>query len=151
MNSLSVMLIPTVTEYLLLPAGMVNWVFPYAPPLTVDEYSEFVIGGLLVQNDKLPLLDFSFHTRNNNDYERGDSTDRIVLVSALSTKSRFRRFAILSHGAPETLTIKPNDIKTLAAGNHRYIAQYVSLADRKENKQIAIPNLPILETELVMS
>lgn len=151
MSSLSVMLIPTVTEYLLLPAGMVNWVFPYAPSLTVDEYSEFVIGGLLIQNDKLPLLDFSFHPQKDSDHEKGNSADRIVLVSALSTKSRFRRFAILSHGAPETLTVSQGDIKTIAKGNHRYIAQYVSLAEQDKSRKIAIPNLPILETELVMS
>ena len=62
MNQINVMLVPTAQDYLILPAELIAHVFPYAPPLLIDSGSEYIIGGLLIQNDKIPLVDYFSNT-----------------------------------------------------------------------------------------
>ncbi|MDO4642296.1 MAG: hypothetical protein Q4A74_00470 [Cardiobacteriaceae bacterium] len=149
MKQINIMLVPTEDEYLVFPAEIVAHVFPYAPPLLVDDASEFVIGGLLIQSDKLPLLDLFADEKSAQ--KDGRSSFRVVLISAISTQSRFRQYAILSHGEPLIMNAAEEDIKSLGKGNHRYASRYVSLAGHDDGKRIILPNLMALEAELTMS
>ena len=99
MNEMDVILIPTAGPGLLLPQVIVGKVFPYAPTLSFDEASEFVLGGLLIQNEKVPLVDFNFG--NSAAGEVDSAGFRLILVSTISEESRYSRYAILAHGEPE--------------------------------------------------
>lgn len=149
MNEMDVILIPTAGPGLLLPQAIVGKVFPYAPTLSFDEASEFVLGGLLIQNEKVPLLDFNF---SSNPAREVDSAGfRLILVSTISEESRYSRYAVLAHGEPELYRLREEDLEVVPSPkNHRYIAQSVTIRSRGGQETYIIPDLPLFETELHM-
>ena len=151
MNQINIMLVPTAQDYLVLPAELVAHVFPYAPPLLIDGGSEYIIGGLLVQNDKIPLLDFFSHKPLAERKEEDRSNYRVILVNAVNPQGRYRQYAILAHGEPLIMNASEDDIRPLGKGSHRYISRYVTLAGHEDGKRIVLPNLMALEAELTMS
>lgn len=149
MKEMDVLLIPGATSGLLLPQAIVGKVFPYAPTLSFDEASEFVLGGLLIQNEKVPLVDFNFG--NHATGEADSAGFRLILVSTISEESRYSRYAILAHGEPELYRLREEDLEVVpSAKNHRYIAQSVTIRSRGGQDTYIIPDLPLFETELHM-
>lgn len=133
-------------QWLLFPQAVVGRVYPFAPTLTAENASEFVTGSMLVQNEKMPVLDFDFDGLENV----YDGVYRILLVSTITNHSMYRRYAVISYGEPELLSIREEDIQTVKrVGHHRFIAQQVSI-EGHENKTIYLPDLPLFETELRM-
>ena len=151
MNQINVMLVPTAQDYLILPAELIAHVFPYAPPLLIDSGSEYVIGGLLIQNDKIPLVDYFSNKPLAELKDEDRSNYRVILVNAVNPQGRYRQYAILAHGQPQIANIGENDLTSLGKGSHRYIARYVSFSGYDSDKHIILPNLPALEAELTMS
>lgn len=146
MADLDIVLVPCGGhEWLVLPQSIVGRVYPYAPALSAENASAFVVGSMLVQNEKMPVLDFRFAPRET-EYE---GIYRIVLVSTITNQSSFRRYAIISSGEPELTQIREEDIQKLSDGNHPYVHQYVQIAGQEE-KHIALLNLPLFEAELRM-
>ena len=149
MNVMDVILIPTAGPGLLLPQAIVGKVFPYAPTLSFDEASEFVLGGLLIQNEKVPLVDFNFG--NSAAGEVDSAGFRLILVSTISEESRYSRYAILAHGEPELYHLREEDLEVVPSPkNHRYIAQSVTIHGKGGGGIFIIPDLPLFETELHM-
>ncbi|WP_298642248.1 hypothetical protein [uncultured Cardiobacterium sp.] len=149
MEQLSITLVPTAHETLILPSAIIAHIYPYAPPLLIDNASEFVIGGLLIGTDKLPLLDLFTTAAEQKDEDR--NSFRVVLVSSVTTASPFIQYAILAHGQPQIANIGENDITSLGKGSHRYIRRYIALAGYDSDKHLILPDLPALEAELTMS
>lgn len=149
MNEMDVILIPTAGAGLLLPQAIVGKVFPYAPTLSFDEASEFVLGGLLIQNEKVPLVDFNF---DKTDTEAADTASfRLILVSTISEDTRYSRYAILAHGEPELYRLREEAVEVVpTAKNHRYIAQSVKIRDHADAGPFILLDLPLFETELHM-
>ena len=140
MEQLSITLVPTAHETLILPSAIVAHIYPYAPPLLIDQASEFVIGGLL-----------DLFTTEAESKEEDRNSFRVVLVSAVTSQSPFMQYAILAHGQPQIANIGENDLTSLGKGSHRYISRYVSFSGYDSDKHIILPNLPALEAELTMS
>lgn len=146
---MDVILIPTAGPGLLLPQAIVGKVFPYAPTLSFDEASEFVLGGLLIQNEKVPLVDFNFAKVRSAEIDTAGF--RLILVSTITEEARYSRYAILSHGEPELYRLREDTLAVVpAAKNHRYIAQSVKIGDRADPLPYVILDLPLFETELHM-
>ena len=149
MNEMSVILIPTQEAGLLLPQDIIGKVFPYAPTLSFDEASEFVLGGLLIQNEKVPLVDFNFGKVRTDDIDT--ASFRLILVSTITEEARYSRYAILSHGEPELYQLREEMLEVVpTVKNHRYITQSVKIRDRVDSGNFVILDLPLFETELHM-
>lgn len=146
MADIEVILIPSGgEEWLVFPQAIVGRVYPYAPALSAENASEFVVGSMLVQNEKMPVLNFVF-TSKEVPYEE---TYRIILVSTITNKSSYRRYAVISYGEPILIKVNEKEITKLSDSNHRFIAQYVSIANQSD-KKIALLDLPLFEAELRM-
>lgn len=147
MTNIDVVLLPCCgQQWLLFPQAVVGRVYPYAPTLTAENASEFVTGSMLVQSEKMPVLEFNFDEAENT----YDGVYRILLVSTITNHSMYRRYAVISYGEPELLNIQEEDIQTVKHhGHHRFIAQQVSIVGHEE-KTIYLLDLPLFETELRM-
>ncbi len=130
-------------KWLLFPRAIVGRVYPFAPMLTVENASEFVIGSIIVQNEKMPVLDFNF-SASKDEY---DGVFRILLISTITEQAICRRYAVLSYGEPEIINISDELIKTVSKGEHRYVAQHVAIDDH-EDKEIYLLDLPFFEVDL---
>lgn len=146
MADIDVVLLPCKgQQWLLFPQAVVGRVYPYAPTLTTENASEFIVGSMLVQNEKMPVLDFDFEETENT----YDGVYRILLVSTITNQSMYRRYAVISYGEPELLTLQEEDIRSIKRGHHRFIAQQVAI-EGHEQKTIYLPDLPLFESELRM-
>lgn len=146
MASLEVVLLPcNGGDWIVLPQSIIGRVYPYAPSFSVENASEFVIGSMIVQNEKMPVIDFHF-SDSETDY---DGAYRMLLVSAITNKTTYHRYAVISYGDPEMLTVEESNITQIGESNHRYIAQYVSIVGQ-ENKRIILLDIPLFEAELTM-
>lgn len=145
---MEIMLIPTADAYLIIPQACVVRVFPYAPTLSFENASEFVRGGLLIMNEKIPLLDFNFTQAYANTDE---GLYRLVLVSTLTDSSQYNRYVILAHDEPKKMKVKEEHLHELDSTGvlHRYIAMQLSITG-SALKPIYLLNLPLIETELRM-
>lgn len=151
MKRLRVALIPTAGGYLLLPQSILNQIYPYAPALSIDQGSEFLVGCILIQNEKLPLLNFDFESRDQA-LPKGEETSNyhFVLVQTISTRSPYRSYAVLARGMPQIFELNEQELSQVKEGDHRYIAQYVQFP-QAPSAPIMILNLEALESELSMN
>lgn len=146
MADMDVMMIPSGgREWLIFPQTLVSRIYPYASPLGVEEGSEFVVGSLLVGNEKMPVLDFVF-TERESPYE---GSYRLVLVATITNQSIFHRYALVSYGAPERIAIGEGRLRRLNSGHHRLIAHALAV-DGKDGMHAAVLDLPEFESELKM-
>ena len=152
MSQLRVLLIPTANEYLLLPQNMLSHIYPYAPPMQVESASEFVIGGVLINNEKLPILDFDFGSPLPKRDTVDNSSNHLIMVKTTTTQSAYRSYAILSHGEPLLREISSESLEKVPKEGHPYVAQYVTLENSEGlSREIVILNLSQLEKDLSMS
>lgn len=148
-DSLELILIPTASQWLVFPKELVSNIYPYAPSLSIEEGSPFVIGSLLVENEIIPFVDLDFnHQRTQFDTTQGF---RIVMVATISMHAKYSHYAVLSYEEPLQLTGDNSIFKNVVDGTHTYIAKQATIKDeRLENKSCIIPNLPLFESELSM-
>lgn len=119
MADMEIILIPSGgKEWLLFPQVLVSRVFPYAPSLAADGASEFVVGSMLVQNEKMPVVDFLF-TPRETPYEE---IYRIVLVSTITNQSSYYRYAMISYGEPELITLGEEHLHYTGETDHRFLS-----------------------------
>lgn len=144
MNEMDVMIIPGGgQEWLMLPQTLVSRIYPYAPPLSVESASEFVVGSLLVENEKVPVLDFVF-TAREKPYEGGY---RMVLVKTITNQSIFHRYALVSYGEPEIIHIGDAQLQKLTGNYHPLVAQCLALEGR-DGMRAMVLDLPEFESGL---
>lgn len=146
MADIDVVLIPSGgAELLIFPQTLVSRVFPYAPPLSSETETQFVVGSMLVNNEKMPVVDFIFTPR----MEPYEGNQRIVLVSTISSDVGFLRYSIVSYGEPITQTINESGLVTKQIGGHRFIAQYANIIGYEQTPAVIL-DLPKFESELKM-
>lgn len=146
MAEMNVLLLPCESgQWLLFPQEIIGSVYPFAPTLNAEETSEFVIGSMLIQSEKIPVLDFQFKSAESA-YE---GTLRLIVIETITTDTPYRRYAVKSYGEPELFTLQEEALQAVGAHPHRYCAQVVQIAGR-EAREILLLNLPRFEKELKM-
>ena len=130
--------------WLAYPECLVGRFYPYAPLLSVENGSEFVAGAMLVQNEKLPVLNFTFEKSEKN----YDGLLRIVLISTIKNL-KLQHYAIVSYGEPKKVSVSEGRVRSDGPGDHPYISQYI-IVNEHEQKRIAILDLPKFEDDLRM-
>lgn len=143
-NELEIVAIPSGgEEWLVFPSAIVARILPYASLLSANQASEFVVGGFLLQNEKIPVLDFVFTPRQ----EAYTGTLHLALIATVTEKANFPYFAMISHGRPVMSSLFEEQIKKRDGKPHHLIADYVTITDYTSRKD-AILDLPALESGL---
>lgn len=148
---MEVWLIPFAKGYLLVPADLVERSFPYAPYMKYDETSRFVLGGIVLANEKIPLLDFSDENADNippHDTEKS----RLVLLSSITSDCIFERYAVIAYDEPKKIALnKEADIENVDENQSldNYFVSEVKI-NKVSYQPIYLPNLLLIEKELKM-
>ena len=128
--------------WLAYPEVLLARLYPYAPLLSVETNSEFVIGAMLVQNEKMPVVDITV----KQDEGQYDGLMRLAVIFTIKNLS-YQHYAIKTYGEPIQVTVSEQQIHTLSEGEHPFIAQYCVI-EGHEDKTVAILDLPKFEDDL---
>ncbi len=144
MADMDIVMIPSGgLEWLMFPQALVSRIYPYASPLGVESASEFVVGSLLVENEKMPVLDFVF-TARELPYE---GSYRLVLVATITNQSLFRTYALVSYGAPKILQLGDEQLQKRESAYHRFVVHCLAI-DGEDGVPAVVLDLPKFESEL---
>ena len=144
MADMDIVIIPSGgREWLMFPQALVSHIYPYASPLGVESASEFVVGSLLVENEKMPVLDFVF-TARERPYE---GSYRLVLVATITNQSLFRTYALVSYGVPKILQLGDEQLQKQEGAYHRFVVHCLTI-DGEDGAPAVVLDLPKFESEL---
>lgn len=148
MSEMEVMMIPTRgQETLVFPRELIYRVYPYAPTLDAEEASEYVVGSMLLENEKIPVVDFEFSTRKT---PVDENNRRLVLISTITSAAAFHRYALISYGQPRLIQLAEAQLHlTEHEAKSNLIADFISLTGREET-ELAILDIPAFEAQLKM-
>lgn len=112
MDKIEVLLIPFGDNAVIIPKEIVEYILPYAPPLPFQHTHEAVIGSLIYQSERAPVIDLSkyepvFYT------QEAFGKKRYIIVSSVSEQSRYNSYALLSLVPPRMLTLDKSMIEDL--------------------------------------
>lgn len=147
---LNVMIVPFQQERaILLPRGLVEYVLPYAPPLPSSYSHQALIGSLIYNNEKVPVIDMSVVFDNQaTPLSEIDGRRRIVILSCLTKPGEFSSYALLSHEAPRFLELSASDLRETITDVPRLFYSHVKLSEQNTLQSLYVPDLVALESEL---
>ncbi len=150
MNKIEVLLIPFGDNAVIIPKDIVEYILPYAPPLPFQNDQEAVIGSIIYQAERAPVIDLS---KYDPVFEIKESfgKKRYIIVSSVSEQSRYNSYALLSLVPPRVLTLDKSMMEDLHVekdgvfyskiryGNE-YAYQYAYILDFEQFEQKLLTN-----------
>ncbi len=128
MDKVDVLLIPLGDNAVIVPKEIVEYILPYAPPLPFHNDHRAVVGSLIYQADRAPVIDLSVYYEGEPD---AYGKKRYIIVSAVTDNSRYNNYALLSLAPPRVLTLErslvedvPDSKKFPFYGRIKYGNQY---------------------------
>ncbi len=91
---------------LLLPRSLVEFVLPYARPLPSDYRHKALVGAIIYDNDKVPVVDVrKLYVNDKQAEEAVFGQRRLVMLSCISEHSGFSSYALIANNAPRLLEV----------------------------------------------
>lgn len=111
-DTLQIMLIPfQENAAVLLPRNLTEYVLPYAPPLPSSYSKSALVGSLIYQNEKVPVVDLeSLYQDKAPVLPAIGSQARLVMVSCLTSHGEFTRYALIANQPPLLLMLDKSDL-----------------------------------------
>ncbi len=150
-NAINSLLIPyTPVDNLLVPSSLVECILPYAIPLPPDYRHQALVGSLIYNDAKIPVLSLEQLERNRNISLPDNSLGRfrIVIMSSIKENSFCDNYAIIASGRPSFLKVTEESMKKVNTLASQFIYGKIKL-DLENCKQLAyIPDLEKMEEKL---
>lgn len=147
---LEVIIVPSATVMLVLPAAMIRQILPYAPVIPEASSLSYLRGTLIVQQHKLNVIDLSelVHGRSQEEQGRGE---KLIWVSSLRYTRALSGYVLQASATPSFMSCSEHDITRTATGDHPLISSYVAVKgmENPDELPVIIPNLQKLESELM--
>lgn len=146
---LNVMMVPFQQGRIaLLPRELVEYVLPYAPPLPSSYAHRALIGSLIYQNEKVPVLDLAvLYGGEETLLSEIDGNRRIVIVSCLQKNEEFSSYAILATKAPNMINVSAEELHDTDDEVPMFFHSKVSVAPQSGVQTFFILDLPSIEAE----
>lgn len=146
---LEIIIVPSVTAMLVLPAAMIRQILPYAPVIPEASPLFYLRGTLIVQQQKLNVIDLS-ELAHGHGQEQGQG-GKLIWISSLHHTHTLPGYVLQASATPSFMSCSEHDIIRTATSDHPLIASYVAIKglDNPEELPVIIPNLQKLESELM--
>ncbi|MBS9777343.1 MAG: hypothetical protein KGV50_01140 [Gammaproteobacteria bacterium] len=148
-SSLDLLLIPyNDTDTICVPQNIVDYVLPYAHPLPSESNHKAIIGSLIYQNAKVPILDIARLENADKQMNLPDISDgryRIVILSAISEDSSCENYAMIASNAPQLVSVSEHNIEETNALVSEFFHSRVLLKNSSAEQFTYVPNIEILE------
>ena len=124
MDKLNIVIVPVANAFAVLPAVMVRQILPYAPLMPSESQADYILGSLIVQNDKLDVVDMG-RILNQQPLEADD--EKLIWFSPLQKQTSSFGFILRSVGLPQFMMCRSDDFIEEAKGDHPLIASYIQV------------------------
>ncbi len=100
-EKLNIMVIPfQKNSAVVVPKKVVDYVLPYARPLPSSYSHDALVGSIIYQNEKVPIVDLSvLHGAEGSELNDGGHR-RLVIIPSLKNHFEFSSYAIIADDAP---------------------------------------------------
>lgn len=142
---LEVMVVPFRHENaVILPRNLVEYVLPYATPLPSDYPHSALVGSIIYQNEKVPVIDVDVLFSQQRRQLGISGRQRIIIVSCINEHSEFSSYAIIAEDAPHLLDVKASNMHETA---DEVVAPFYSRVhvDNLSHQQLYVLDLDALE------
>lgn len=146
-NRLDAVLLPVHTGHILLPAGAVVEVLPYAPTLALENAPPWLVGTLLWGASTAPLvsLDALFTAVE----PRSIQHRRIILLQAPTAHPRLHHFGFLATAPPENISVERGRLALDSSTEELPLGALCRVRWVEEERTALIPDLDALERMLL--
>lgn len=147
---LNVMIVPFQQKRaVVLPREVVGYVLPYAPPLPSSYSQAALVGSLIYQSEKVPVLDMSvLFNQQPTALSEIDGKRRIVIISCLHKHPDFNSYALLASEAPRMIQLQESDVHDIDSELPDLFYSHIDLAEDKMDHMLYVPDLKALEATL---
>lgn len=129
---------------LLLPNACISEVLPYQQPEPFAGSSDWLLGTLMWQGRRLPVVAFSQLAEMDRQYPGGDS--KLVVVKSLQGDRRLSHFALLADGFPRLVTVSRDAL--LAQADEEALPEMVAARVLFNQEVVLIPDLDVLSSKV---
>ncbi|UJF25293.1 hypothetical protein L0B52_03860 [Suttonella sp. R2A3] len=154
MAGIEIIVIPSRKGLTILPTALVRQVLPYAPVITEGD-GHYVRGSLIVQYDKLPVIDLDYiydahHQADEAQQSHDEEGSKLIWVKSLGADDHALDYVLIARGAPQILTCTADELETVTLCDKSVINRRVQLdnIDNPNDLPIFLLDLFILEAEL---
>lgn len=155
MNGIEIMVFPSRKALTLLPTAMVQQVLPYAPVMAEKGEHHYVRGSLIVQYDKLPVidLDYIYDSKHEDDRDQQTQTEegaKLIWVKSMGTNAHVSGYVLIARGTPQILSCTAETLHTASMGDGGLVNRFLELegVENPNHLPIILPDLFVLEAEL---
>lgn len=94
------------------PRKLVEYVLPYAMPLPSSYSHTALVGSIIYQNEKIPIVDVSkLLKKTGHLVEESDGKRRIIIVSCINEHEEFNSYALIAKSAPRLLEVTESEMQ----------------------------------------
>ncbi len=131
-----------------LPRSLVEYVLPYAIPLPSSYSHQALVGSILYQNEKVPILDVSRLLEGGKSNKSADSGHRrLVVVSCISEHLEFSSYAIIADDAPRLFKVRESALVEVSKELQSPFHSCVKL-DKLPQYELLLIDLEVLELQV---
>lgn len=149
MSIINLLFIPyRASDAVVIPKNLVEYVLPYAPPLPTDYQHPALVGSLIYQNEKVPVIDLALLHEVDEDAKK-QRRRRIVIVSSIIPETQFSSYAIIASDAPRVVTADRSSLTEVEEDNiPELFYSKIQLSNELSQQFAYVPALAKLETAL---
>lgn len=143
---MKILLIPyQQNESIILPKNLVKYVLPYAPVLPSTLKHPLVIGSLIYENEKIPIVNFStqFTAIDNR-----NSQAKLIIVACIADESPVNYYAVVANHSPRMLDIAEKDLEETNESVPALFHSLVKITEGQNEQLVFVPNMEQIETEI---
>ena len=147
MDKLDIVIVPLANAFAVLPAVMVRQILPYAPLIPSEGKANYILGSIIVQNDKLDVIDLGL-LLDGQQLETDD--EKLIWFAPLQKQTSSFGFILRSIGLPQFMVCRADDFIDKAPGDHPLIARYIHIRglSNPDELPVFIIDLVNLEKEI---
>lgn len=131
--------------YSMLPKNLVKYILPYAPMLPSSLNHRIVVGSLIYENEKIPVLDFAtLLTESRNRSPQA----KIVIVACINDTSPVNYYAMVADHSPRVVHITEDSIEETDVTVPSLCFSQVVLREAQNKQVVFVPNMERIESEI---
>lgn len=143
---MNILLIPCQqNDSIILPQSLVKYVLPYAPMLPSNKSHEIVVGSLIYENEKIPVLDLA---RLFAEPVERTQQAKLIIVACITEDSPVNYYAVIANYSPRMMQINKKDLEETSNPVAELLHSQVKLRDGDKEQLAFIPDMEKIEAEI---
>jgi|GEM_PF-4364034 len=150
-HAIDLVIIPYHTDCaLVVPKKLVGYILPFAPLFPSSYQHQAMVGSLIYQNEKIPVVDLACLLGKKPTYVNINinGTRRIVILLCITQNHQFSNYGVISSGVPRLIQAQQSDFKESENALPEYTFSEVILGEQNSPKHLYIPDIEAIESHL---